>query len=253
MAPKSSTKSKVGSPPSIGLDAMLTATGWTVQDDKAFAPAAFIGITLREVPLKSDRCDYLLQLIRKPVGFVEAKNEGTTLSTLDDKWAHYAANLPNFLPECLGSDSLPFRHDSTASDYPRSLIQMATVSGKTFNACAFTYRLIKFAKTKRVPFLMNRVNLGRQAKTEFDQYVRTDDVRHLTSNKLDDVCRVNEASDKVEKGFYVDRRHKETYRRRWERLDEDLAFTEKEQDRPDENPLMQWLGKTKSCDLALAF
>jgi len=35
----------------------------------------------------------------------------------------------------------------------------------------------------------------------------------------------------VEKGFYVDRRHKETRRRRWERLDEDLAFTEKELDR----------------------
>jgi type I restriction enzyme R subunit len=43
--------------------------------------------------------------------------------------------------------------------------------------------------------------------------------------------RVTEAGDKVEKGFYVDRRHKETRRRRWERLDEDLAFTEKELDR----------------------
>ncbi len=240
---------------------------------------------------------------------------------------------------------------------------MATGSGKTFTACAFTYRLIKFAKAKRVLFLVDRANLGRQAKTEFDQYVLPDDgrkftavynVQHLTSNKLDDVCRVTictiqrlysmlrgeelpedadelsgyevssaddrpkevaynpaipieafdfivtdechrsiyglwrqvleyfdahligltatpskqtigffnqnllmeygheravadgvnvgyevyrirtrvtEAGDKVEKGFYVDRRHKETRRRRWERLDEDLAFSEKELDR----------------------
>ena len=43
--------------------------------------------------------------------------------------------------------------------------------------------------------------------------------------------RVTEQGDKVEKGFYVDRRHKETRRRRWERLDEDLAFTDKELDR----------------------
>jgi len=451
------------------IDAMLAAAGWAVQDYKAFDPSASTGIALREVLLKSGRCDYLLLVNRKPVGVVEAKKEGTTLSTVADQSAHYAANLPDFLAAGLSSESLPFRYESTgvetffrderdphprprrvfnfhrpetlekwmespktlrallaelafthplntlgmrdcqvegitgleqslASDYPRSLIQMATGSGKTFTACAFTYRLIKFAKAKRVLFLVDRANLGRQAKTEFDQYVLPDDgrkftavynVQHLTSNKLDDVCRVTictiqrlysmlrgeelpeeidersgfeiaaamqsgsgvppllspttstthsdqpthpgsgdpkrqdaastldvaynpaipietfdfivtdechrsiyglwrqvleyfdahligliatpskqtigffgqnlvmeyghertvadgvnvgyevyriktrvtEAGDKVEKGFYVDRRHKETRRRRWERLDEDLAFTEKELDR----------------------
>jgi type I restriction enzyme R subunit len=34
---------------------------------------------------------------------------------------------------------------SFAFDKPRSLIQMATGAGKTFTACAFIYRLIKFA------------------------------------------------------------------------------------------------------------
>ena len=416
------------------IDQMLKASGWAVQDYKAFDPSASIGIALREVPLKSGRCDYLLLVNRKPVGVVEAKKEGVTLSTVAEQSAHYAANLPGFLAATLTTSSLPFRYESTgvetffrderdphprprrvfcfhrpetlaqwmdaaktlrallaempfahplntlgmrdcqieantglgqslASDYPRSLIQMATGSGKTFTACAFTYRLIKFAKAKRVLFLVDRANLGRQAKTEFDQYVLPDDgrkftsvynVQHLTSNKLDDVCRVTictiqrlysmlrgeelpedadelsgyevssaddrpkdvaynpaipieafdfivtdechrsiyglwrqvleyfdahligltatpskqtigffnqnlvmeygheravadgvnvgyevyrirtrvtEAGDKVEKGFYVDRRHKETRRRRWERLDEDLAFTEKELDR----------------------
>jgi type I restriction enzyme, R subunit len=438
------------------IDAMLAAAGWAVQDYKAFDPSASSGIALREVPLKSGRCDYLLLVNRKPVGVVEAKKEGTTLSTVADQSAHYAANLPDFLAAALDGAELPFRYESTgvesffrderdphprprrvfwfhrpetlaqwmdsaktlrrllaempfahpinragmrdcqfeantnldlslAEDRLRSLIQMATGSGKTFTACAFTYRLIKFAKAKRVLFLVDRANLGRQAKTEFDQYVLPDDgrkftsvynVQHLTSNKLDDVCRVTictiqrlysmlrgeelpedadelsgyevssaddrpkdvaynpaipieafdfivtdechrsiyglwrqvleyfdahligltatpskqtigffgqnlvmeygheravadgvnvgyevyrirtrvtEAGDKVEKGFYVDRRHKETRRRRWERLDEDLAFTEKELDRRDTNQLMQWFGKTKSCDLALAF
>jgi type I restriction enzyme R subunit len=274
------------------IDAMLAAAGWAVQDYKAFDPSASTGIALREVPLKSGRCDYLLLVNRKPVGVVEAKKVGVTLSTVADQSAHYAANLPDFLAAGLGPDSLPFRYESTgvetffrderdprprprrvfcfhqpetlaqwldaaktlrtllaemafthplntldmrdcqvegitgleqslAGDRPRSLIQMATGSGKTFTACAFTYRLIKFAKAKRVLFLVDRANLGRQAKTEpsrarstrqrrarwacsgrvrqFDQYVLPDDgrkftavynVQHLTSNKLDDVCRV---------------------------------------------------------------
>ena len=81
----------------------------------------------------------------------------------------------------------------------RALIQMATGAGKTFTACAFTYRLIKHAGAKRVLFLVDRANLGRQAKSEFDHFVVPNDgrkftavynVQHLTSNKLDDVCRV---------------------------------------------------------------
>src|SRR5437773_2865440 len=42
---------------------------------------------------------------------------------------------------------------------------------------------------------------------------------------------VTEQGGKVEKGFYVDKRHKETRPRRWERLDEDLAYAAPELDR----------------------
>jgi type I restriction enzyme R subunit len=82
---------------------------------------------------------------------------------------------------------------------PRALIQMATGAGKTYTACAFIYRLIKFAGAKRVLFLVDRANLGRQAKGEFDQFVTPDggrkftelyNVQHLSSNQLDDVSRV---------------------------------------------------------------
>lgn len=58
-----------------------------------------------------------------------------------------------------------------ADNRPRALIQMATGSGKTFTACSFIYRLIKFAKAKRVLFLVDRTNLGRQTLKEFQQYV----------------------------------------------------------------------------------
>src|SRR3989304_4751721 len=42
---------------------------------------------------------------------------------------------------------------------PRALIQMATGSGKTFAAITFIYRLLKYAKAKRVLFLVDTRNL----------------------------------------------------------------------------------------------
>lgn len=89
---------------------------------------------------------------------------------------------------------------SFARDCPRSLIQMATGSGKTFTAVNFAYRLIKHAKAKRVLFLVDRNNLGRQTFKEFDQFVTPDDgrkftelynVQHVQSNVLDDVSQVH--------------------------------------------------------------
>ncbi|HOD36422.1 MAG TPA: type I restriction-modification enzyme R subunit C-terminal domain-containing protein [Syntrophales bacterium] len=88
---------------------------------------------------------------------------------------------------------------SFADTRPRALIQMATGSGKTFTAVTFAYRLIKFANARRILFLVDRNNLGRQTRMEFQQYVTPDDgrkftelynVQHLTSNTLDPVSRV---------------------------------------------------------------
>ena len=59
---------------------------------------------------------------------------------------------------------------SLAANRPRSLIRMATGSGKTFTAVSFLYRLIKFAGARRVLFLVDRTNLGKQSLKEFQQY-----------------------------------------------------------------------------------
>jgi type I restriction enzyme R subunit len=88
---------------------------------------------------------------------------------------------------------------SFAEDRPRSLIQMATGSGKTYTAVSSTYRLIKYGGARRVLFLVDRANLARQTLKEFDQYITPDDgrkftelynVQHLRSNSIDDVSRV---------------------------------------------------------------
>ncbi|RMG68905.1 MAG: DEAD/DEAH box helicase, partial [Nitrospirae bacterium] len=88
---------------------------------------------------------------------------------------------------------------SLAAARPRSLIQMATGSGKTFTAISFIYRLIKFAGAKRILFLVDRSNLGKQTLSEFMQYVTPDDgrkftelynVQRLTTNRIDPVAKV---------------------------------------------------------------
>ena len=63
---------------------------------------------------------------------------------------------------------------------PRALIQMATGAGKTFTAVTFVYRLLKFAKAKRILFLVDTKNLGEQAEQEFMAYTPTDDNRKFT-------------------------------------------------------------------------
>jgi type I restriction enzyme R subunit len=250
------------------IDALLTACGWVVQNYAAVDFTASRGIALREVPLKSGRCDYLLLVDRQPVGIVEAKRVGTTLSAVAEQSANYGDNLPDFLnasraalpfyyestgvetffrdardpeprsrrvfafhrpetllewraePETLRARlaTLPVAHplatagmrdcqieaitnleSSFAAARPRALVQMATGSGKTYTACAAIYRLIKFAGARRVLFLVDRANLGRQAKDEFVKYETPDtgrkfteiyNVQHLTSNQLDGVSRV---------------------------------------------------------------
>jgi type I restriction enzyme R subunit len=88
---------------------------------------------------------------------------------------------------------------SLRENRPRALVQMATGSGKTLLAIVLSYRLIKFAGAKRVLFLVDRGNLGRQTKKEFDQYVSPYNnfkfgeeyiVQHLTSTNLDRTARV---------------------------------------------------------------
>ena len=66
---------------------------------------------------------------------------------------------------------------SLREDRPRALIQMATGSGKTFTAANTCYRLIRHADAKRILFLVDRSNLGRQTKLEFDKFVIADTQR----------------------------------------------------------------------------
>src|SRR3954463_389076 len=95
------------------IDAVLTQCGWLIQDYKKLDLSDGRGIAIREVPLKSGRCDYLLLIDRKPVGVVEAKKVGSTLSQVALQTAYYAENLPDFLASTTHTNSLSFLYEST--------------------------------------------------------------------------------------------------------------------------------------------
>ena len=82
---------------------------------------------------------------------------------------------------------------------PRALIQMATGAGKTYTAVTSVYRLLKFAKAKRILFLVDTKNLGKQAEGEFRGYKPQDDsrlftelynIQRLTSSSINDSSQV---------------------------------------------------------------
>lgn len=88
---------------------------------------------------------------------------------------------------------------SFAENKPNALIQMATGAGKTFTAITSVYRLLKFAKARRILFLVDTRNLGKQAEQEFRAYKPVDDkrlfpelytIQRLSSNFIDPSAQV---------------------------------------------------------------
>lgn len=69
---------------------------------------------------------------------------------------------------------------SLAANKPRALVHMATGAGKTFTAITSVYRLLKFGGAKRILFLVDTRNLGKQAHQEFMAYTPPDDGRKFT-------------------------------------------------------------------------
>ena len=120
----------------------------------------------------------------------------------DDQLRANLRNMPEFNTTGLWkvqAEAIEGLEQSFADNRPRSLIQMATGSGKTYTACSFSYRLIKYAKAKRILFLVDRNNLGRQALNEFQQYAspytnykfsEEFNVQHLKKNTIDPAAKV---------------------------------------------------------------
>lgn len=96
-------------------------------------------------------------------------------------------------------DAVKGLEQSLALNKPRALVHMATGAGKTFTAITAIYRLLKYGEAKRILFLVDTRNLGKQAHQEFMAYTPPDDARkftelynvqHLASSNIDSHAQV---------------------------------------------------------------
>lgn len=94
-----------------------------------------------------------------------------------------AEAMPPLPPEGLRScqiNAITGLEKSLATNQPRALIHMATGAGKTFTAISSVYRLLKYGGAKRILFLVDTRNLGKQAHQEFMAFTPPDDARKFT-------------------------------------------------------------------------
>jgi len=115
---------------------------------------------------------------------------------------------------------------------PKALIQMATGAGKTYTAITSIYRLLKFAKAKRVLFLVDTKNLGEQAEREFQNYIPADDNRKFT--ELYNVQRLNSSYVASDSQVCIST---------IQRMYSILKGTELEESAEEENPNERWQPK----------
>ena len=69
------------------IDAMLSQSGWVVQDKKKIDFGANLGVAVREYQTDVGPADYVLFVDKKPVGVVEAKPEvwGQKITTIEEQ------------------------------------------------------------------------------------------------------------------------------------------------------------------------
>ena len=68
---------------------------------------------MREYPTESGAADYILFVDRKPVGVIEAKKEGHTLSQVHDQTTRYSTDKLKYIRK---DEVLPFQYESTGTE-----------------------------------------------------------------------------------------------------------------------------------------
>ena len=82
------------------IDRMLEESGWILQDYKNLNLGAGFGLAVREYPINREASDYALFIGRNPVGVVEAKPEGWTLTGVTSQSDGYIGGLARKFPKC---------------------------------------------------------------------------------------------------------------------------------------------------------
>ena len=97
----------------VEIDAKLASAGWAVQHAGKVNLAASRGVAVREFVLADPygRVDYLLFVDGQPVGVIEAKKAGSTLTGVEWQTKKYLEGVPESI--AMPIEPLPFAYQST--------------------------------------------------------------------------------------------------------------------------------------------
>ncbi len=96
------------------IDEQLSAAGWLIQYRGELNRFAGVGVAVREYPLASGPCDYLLLVDGKACGVIKAKADGATLSGVAGQAFGYQAGVPAAIASW--GDPLRFDYEATGEE-----------------------------------------------------------------------------------------------------------------------------------------
>ena len=104
---------------------------------------------------------------------IHTPKEMVKLLGIEDPYAGLPTLQKKGLRDCQ-YDAISELENSFRSGQNRALMVLATGAGKTYTACMAAYRFLAYTPMKRILFLVDRNNLGKQAEGEFGMFRLTE-------------------------------------------------------------------------------
>ena len=109
----------------------------------------------------------------QPISRIHTPKEIVEMLKIPDMYAGLPALKEKGLRACQ-FEAITNLENSFREGQERALMVLATGAGKTYTACTAAYRFLSYTPMKRVLFLVDRNNLGKQAEGEFGMYRLTE-------------------------------------------------------------------------------
>lgn len=128
----------------------------------------------------------------EPINRIYTPKEMVKLLGIEDPYAGLPTLSKKGLRDCQ-YEAIFELESSFRAGQNRALLVLATGAGKTYTACMTAYRFLAYTPMKRILFLVDRNNLGKQAEGEFGMFRLTENgdpfntiftVNRLKSNKV---------------------------------------------------------------------
>ena len=108
-----------------------------------------------------------------PVGSIHTPREICKMLGIEDEFAGLPTLKKKGLRDCQ-YEAITELEKSFRTGQNRAYMVLATGAGKTYTACMASYRFLSYTPMRRILFLVDRNNLGKQAEDEFGKFKLTE-------------------------------------------------------------------------------